>query len=112
MKLLTDDNLLKKGLLESNLSPHNYQIAVAFYACWKAIKCKKSNSNISFEVGPGMGKSRIIMCLALILVSKYKDFNVAIIFSNDQLSIRDKEDFNFIFISSDVIHRINYYNVT
>jgi len=58
-----------------------------------------------------MGKSRIIMCLALTLVSISKDYNVIIVFSNNQLSKRDRVDFDFIFNSSNMDNRITYSSV-
>lgn len=83
-KLLNEKSMLKVGLIDSHLSPHNYQIAIAFYAFWKASKARVKN-NFIFEVGPGMGKSRIMMCLALTFICKSM-FNIRIVFSNEKLS--------------------------
>ena len=70
--------------------PSKYQIALAINA---AELCKKSGQRSLWEVAAGSGKSRVISCLAAILLMTGRAKKVHIVYPNAALRNRDKADF-------------------
>lgn len=70
--------------------PSKYQIALAINA---AELCKSSNKRSLWELAAGSGKSRVISCLAAILLMMGRAKKVHLVYPNAALMKRDKHDY-------------------